>query len=45
MREHGQMGHHLVVRELVALCALDDAIDGHHFAISLGFKDLDILVR
>lgn len=42
--EHGQVGDHLLVRELVVLGALDDIIQDQHVAVLLGLEDQDVLV-
>ena len=41
---HGKVGDHLLVRELVALGALDDVVEDKDHAVVGGFKDEDILV-
>lgn len=44
VREHGKVGNHLLVRELVVLGALDDVVKNQHVAVLLGLEDQDILV-
>jgi hypothetical protein len=41
---HGQVGDHLLVRELVSLGALDDIVQNQDVAVVLRLEDQDILV-
>jgi hypothetical protein len=45
VREHAQVGDHLLVGELVALGALDDVVEDEHHAVVGGLEDEDILVE
>jgi hypothetical protein len=45
VREHSQVGDHLLVGELVALGALDDVVEDEHHAVVGGLKDEHILVE
>jgi hypothetical protein len=45
VREHSQVGDHLLVRELVALGALDDVVEDEHHAVVGGLEDEHILVE
>jgi hypothetical protein len=44
VRVHGQVGDHLLVRELVPLCALDDVVQDQDIAVVGRLKDQDVLV-
>ena len=45
VREHAQVGDHLLVGELVALVALDDVVEDEHHAVVRGLEDEDVLVE
>lgn len=44
VREHGQVGDHLLVGELITLSALDDIVEDKDITIVGGLEDEDILV-
>jgi len=44
VRVHGQVGNHLLVRELIALSALDDVVQNQDTAMIGRLEDQDILV-
>ena len=45
VRVHGQVGDHLLVRELIALSALDDIVQDQDVAVVGGLEDQDILIQ
>jgi hypothetical protein len=45
VRSHGQVGDHLLVRELVTLGALDDAVEDEDVSVGRGSEDEDVLVQ